>query len=228
MIIWDFRSSPYIKKGHKLNALCFVLIMLLTMPLLVGAKEGNIAGNTFQEFKNWVESTYIAKYVSNFLAAKGGTIHVALLEGNEQIIKPRQSVYFGFFSGNNNSYEVELTGGNNCSPPVSSSPQKLPHEKEDLFYHSVVFDQCQFVAGSYRIKIGSSIVNEFTIKNEGCSEERASKGLSPEEKAYYLARENSPECVFEAYQIVAERKSSQKFAQMLVLGSSGRIPPQNK
>jgi len=196
------RSSFYVGKWRALNWVFFVLMMSLAVPLL--AQPPSRIDSALEAIGNWLGKISVTKFVPGFLAAKG-TIRVALLEGDEQVIKPKKSIYFGFLGGNN-SYEVKLTG-NNCSQIISSSKQ------EDSF-HSVVFNKCQFVNGHYSVKVGSSIENKFRIKKEGCPESK-NRELT-QETAYHLAYENSMECVFEAYQIVA--KSNEKFAKVLALG----------
>ena len=198
-----------------ISLICFVLPMALSASLLAqeDIKPLPKLEVARKQLNSWLDKLSIPEWVKKFLAAKS-TIRVALLEGDQQVLKPRKAIYFGFFA-KNESYKVKLVGINkDCSQIITS-------DRQEDFYHVVVFNQCQFIDGDiYNIAIEPSKGNKFTIKDKGCDEYTNIYSNLKELHAYQLAYDKDLlGCVFEAYQIVAE--SNQTFAQMLALR---RIP----
>jgi len=195
------------------SGVCFGL-MLLAGPVSATDIKSNRITNALEMVSNWLKSIRLNKLAVSITSAKG--VRVALLESDEQVIRQRDSIYFGFF-GTDNSYKVELTG-KNCSQIVSS--------KQENLYHSVVFNGCKFIEGSsYNIRIGpyseTNKGNEFAISNKSCAKYANTK---PMLEAYQLAYEKPRECVFEAYQLIVG--SNKIFAKTLALGKmpSKKLP----
>jgi len=232
MINLSSRFSLYIdKKGHVLSG-CFILILLLALPLLAVGKQGSRLDNIYRMLNQWIESITQTNFVPKIAGSRGASI--PLLQNDGMILMPKKDViYLGFWETDNFS-SVTLKGTNNSCLQIKTtqSDDWRLKEKKKVYYHSVEFEEtekCQFERGKYRIKIGS-VTNFFKIAKEekGClilddykdyesflqelnRDASTNQLFKIQSEAIWLARKRPARCMFEAYQRIAKAYKNSQF-----------------